>query len=296
MIKNYDEIIERVKNNRKTMAVVEAGDSHTLQAVIMAYEKGLITPLLIGDASKIKEHLKDYDHQFQIIDSIDPEESAKIGVALTNDGSCDFLMKGFIDTKVLLKAILNDNPLKEKTHLTHIAALSMPSYHKLLFLTDGGIIPYPSLEDKEYILRNVLELLRSIDYERPKVAMLSVVEKYNPKMKEVVDGVALKEKALKGEFGECVVEAPISFDLIYQKEAAEIKGYKSEVAGDADVILAPDMCLGNTLAKSLSIVGGGIFSGLVYGALYPVVLTSRSMSSEEKFYSIALSSLVRRRL
>ena len=298
MIKNFDEILNRLKvsDKPKTMAVVAAHDEHTIEAALNAQKRGIAVPILIGDKKKITRILENEFNKPEIIDEPDDEKACAIGVRLANKGEAQFVMKGNTDTKVILKALLNDNPIKERENVfTHISAISMPTYHKLLYITDGGMIPYPTLEDKIKILKNASNFLYSLGYEEPKVAVLAAVEKYNPKLREVVEGVKLKEMAKKGEFGKCIVEAPISFDLIYQKEAAVIKKFESPVAGDADVILTPDMCCGNILAKSLSIAGGGIFSGIIYGALYPIVLTSRSMSAEEKFSSIALAALVKRR-
>lgn len=297
MIKSFDEIFTRIQNSDlKKMAVVAAADEHTIEAVIKAHDEKIASAILIGDSEKIQELLEQKNAKgFEIIDAKDDREAAKIAVELANKGEADFIMKGGTDTKVVLKAVLNDNPISGNTTMSHIGALLLPTYHKLLFITDGGMIPYPDFDDKRAILENVLELLRSIGYERPKIACLAAVEKMNPKLKETVDGAKLKEMAEEGKFGECVVEGPISFDLIYNKEASELKGYESEVAGDADVILAPDMVCGNTLAKALNLAGKGVFCGIIYGALYPIVLTSRSMSAEEKFNSIAMAALVGRK-
>lgn len=176
--------------------------------------------------------------------------------------------------------------------MSHIAMQTVPRYHKMLVTTDGGMLPYPTLEQKKAIVNNAVSALRALGYDRPKVGILASVEEVNPKMPETVDGAALKEMNQKGEIKNCVVEGPISLDLALVKERAVAKGYESEVAGDADILVAPNVHAGNILGKALIEMAGGKMAGVILGAKAPVGLTSRASSTEEKYYALALAAAI----
>jgi phosphate butyryltransferase len=174
--------------------------------------------------------------------------------------------------------------------MSHVSIQEVPSYHKLLITTDGGMMMYPDLEQKKKIIENAVEVLHSLGYENPKVAVLAAVETVNPKMPESVDAGKLKEMNQNGEITGCIVEGPISYDIAMNKESGEIKGFVSPVAGDPDILIVPNITCGNILGKCLVYSAGAKMAGFIVGAKVPIVLTSRGSSSEEKYLSLVLSA------
>jgi len=220
-------------------------------------------------------------------------EAARLAVELVKNGTVDFIIKGCLDTSVLLKAVVNrEEGLGTGRLMSHIAFNEVRTYHKLLITTDGGMNLYPDVNQKQQIIENAVEVLKKLGYDKPKVACLAAVEKVNPKMPETVDAMELKKRNQEGVLKDCVVEGPISFDLAFDKNAAMHKNYESPVAGDADVLLVPNIAVGNVLGKSLVHAAGGRMAGLVVGARCPIIITSRSSTAEEKFLSTALASLI----
>ena len=174
------------------------------------------------------------------------------------------LIKGMLQTGTLLKAVVNkERGIRASEVMSHVAILDVPSYHKLLYVTDGGMVVAPDLEQKRHILRNAVDFCRFLGYDRPKVAALCAVETVNPAMPETADAAVLKEEGERGDFGPCLVEGPIALDLATDPEAAQVKGYHSPVAGDADILLAPSIAAGNLLGKSLYGLAGGEMAGVV---------------------------------
>lgn len=298
MIKNFDQLLEAAKS-QKTMrlAVAAAQDPEVLGAVVKAAQLGLIEPILIGDRQKIAE-LCDEEHLeicgVEIIDEPELEAAAKVSVQMVRDGKADFLMKGLIDTSILLKAVLNrEYGLRTDSQLSHVMLYDAPAYHKLLFLTDGGMNIEPTLAEKATILRNALDAARSLGMETVKVACIAAKEKVNDKMPATVDARALQNMSREGDFGDgVIVEGPLAFDLAVSKEAAEIKGFESEIAGDADVLLVPNIEVGNGIGKALTYLANAESAGVIMGARVPVVLVSRADTAEVKLYSIALGSII----
>jgi phosphate butyryltransferase len=216
--------------------------------------------------------------------------SAKEAVSLIKQGQGDVLMKGGIATGELLKAVVDkDDGIGTGGLMSHLAAFECPSYHKLLFVTDGGMVPNPDLEQKALILRNALEFLRGLGYEMPKVAALAAAEAVNPKIPETGDAFTLSQRAENGEFGPCILEGPISFDLAISAESAALKGFVSQISGQTDLMLAPNIAAGNILGKSLIYMGGAVMAGCVLGAKVPIILTSRGATIQEKLLSMALT-------
>ena len=200
-------------------------------------------------------------------------------------------MKGKMQTSDLLKQVVNkETGLNMGKVMSHVGLFEVPNYHKLVVLTDGGMLLHPTLEQKAQIVENAVGALNNMGYENPKVAALCAAEKLNEKAPESVDAAALKEMNEKGEIKDCVIEGPISYDIALSKEIADFKGFESPVAGDADVLLVPDMAAGNFIGKSWVIQGGGRMTGLVVGAKAPIVLTSRGSGADEKFYSIVFAA------
>ncbi len=286
---------EAKKMTKKTIvAVAEAHDDHTLESVVKATEEGIIIPLLIGNAEKIKEMLIHYGAEpakFEIIASTGIDESLRKAVELIHSGRATAIMKGKLETGQFMKAIVTkENGLLIGGKLSLLGFYETPKYHKIFAISDMGLNTYPDLEGKKVIVENAVKLLHSIGFDNPKVAILSSVEKVNPKMPDAVDADALKTMNINGDITGCIIEGPISFDLATSKEAAVIKGYISPVAGDADLLIVPDITAGNILAKCLTGFSDATTAGTVLGAKVPVILTSRSAEASDKYYSIALAA------
>ena len=217
-------------------------------------------------------------------------------MALVRQGRGSLLIKGRLSTGALLGAVVDRaDGIRGEGLLSHVAILEVPAYHKLLYITDGGLVVAPGLEEKRAILRNALSLCRFLGYERPKAAALCAAETVSPRMPETGDAAALREEGERGDFGPCLVEGPISLDLATSAEAARLKGYCSPVAGDADILLVPSIAAGNLLGKALYGLAGGKMAGVVLGASVPIALNSRGASWEEKYNSILICAAMSRR-
>ena len=296
MFKNFTEMAEMVKNHpvKKRIVLACAHDEHSLEAVNEAVKEGIVEAVLVGKEEKIKAIIKEHGFTLEnatIYNEDDDVEAAKTAVRLINEGKGDFLMKGRMQTADLLKQVVNkETGLNMGKVMSHVGLFEVPNYHKLVVLTDGGMLLHPTLEQKAQIIENAVDSLCNMGYENPKVAALCAAEKLNQKAPESVDAAALKEMNEKGELKGCVVEGPISYDITLSKEIADFKGFESPVAGDADVLLVPDMAAGNFIGKAWVIQGGGRMTGLVVGAKAPIVLTSRGSGADEKFYSIVFAA------
>lgn len=296
--RSFDEILEKVKLKpvMSRVAVVGAANDHVLESVFEAESMGIVKPVLIGDTDTIKSLMSSMganSEDYKLVQADSSEECGQIAVALIQQGEADFIMKGLAESKDVLKPIVNkDNNLHTGRTMSHVAIDQAPCFNRLTILTDGGMIPHPSLEEKRDILINAVEVLRHIGYERPRVAVLCGVEKANPKMPETMDAEALTRMAKEGIIKDCDVVGPISYDLVVDPEAARIKGFECEFTGEFDIMLVPSMAAGNMLNKCLTLSCGGKMAGVIVGAKIPVVLTSRGSSSEEKLLSLAVASLM----
>ncbi len=295
-IKSFKELAAAASAMPKktVVAVVEAHDNHTLEAVIEAKKDGMIEGLLIGNEEKIKEILTANGANpadYEIIGTNALEESLQVAVENINAGKATAIMKGKLETGQFMKAIVNKaNGLMAGGLLSLVGLFESPAYPKLLAVTDQGLNTYPDLNGKKNLIINAVKLLHSLGIEEPKVAVLAAVEKVNPKMPESVDGAELKKMNQEGEITGCIVEGPISFDLAVKKGAAAIKGYESPVAGDADLLVVPDITAGNILCKCMTDYAGAMPAGTILGAKAPVIVTSRSAEATDKYYSIALAA------
>lgn len=297
MLKNFKEMEALVKAHpvKKRIVLACAHDEHSLDAVYEAYKEGIVSPVLVGKEDEIKSLMKEHGFDFGgeevIYDVRDDIESAQKAVSLIREGEGDFLMKGRMQTADLLKQVVNkETGLQVGKIMSHVGMFSIPNYDKLIILTDGGMLVAPDVDQKEKIINNAVETLHNMGYENPKVAVLCAAEKLNAKAQESVDAAELKERNLKGDIQGCVVEGPISYDIALSKEIADFKGFESPVAGDADILIMPNMAAGNALGKSWTITAKGIMAGIIVGAKVPIVLTSRGATAEEKYYSIVLAA------
>ena len=293
---NFGQMIAKGKSRPHgvRMAVAAAGERHVLEAVLHARNEGIVIPILVGDQKEILRILQELGAEVpreDIIDCPDPADAARLSVRLIRDKNDRFLMKVYLDTSVLLKAgVDKEKGLGKGGVMSHFTAFEVPSYHKLLVPVDGGMVTYPTLEQKKAIIENTVSILHALGYDCPKVGVVTCVEKVNPKMPETVEARELREMNRRGEISGCIVEGPISYDCAVSGEIAKAKGFVSEVAGDADVLVAPNIHAGNIMGKMLLCSCGAKMAGFVAGAACPIVLTSRGSSAEEKFLSIVLSS------
>ncbi len=296
MYKTFADLLQKKAGQarQKKMAVV-AADQHSVEAAEAAARDGLVMPLYIGDCTAIQAYLTDLGQdpaERQILAAEDLAQAARMGVDLVASGQASFLMKGKLDTAILLKEVVRkDSGLATGRRMSHFGLFELPGYHKLVSIVDGGMNTYPDLEVKQEIIENTVTTLQALGYTEVKVGVLACIEKVNPKMPETLEADALKQRALRGELQGCLVEGPISYDCAMSKEIADYKGFQSPCAGDCDVLVAPNIHAANILAKALTVTAGAKFSGFIVGAACPIVLTSRGSSAEEKYLSIALAAL-----
>lgn len=276
---------------RKRVAVANP-DIHTLEAVKMAVEAGLVQPILTGGKDGIQKSLSAVCGggpalEAEIFDAPDAAAACSLAVELVRSGRADFLMKGGVDTSVFLKAVVHkERGLGLGRLMSHIAMFEVPGMNRLLTVVDGGMVPYPGLNEKKCIIENTVTALRRMGYQCPKVGILTCVEKVNAKMEETVEADQLKHMNEGGEISGCVVEGPISYDCAVSKEISRIKGFDSPVAGEADVLVVQNIHMGNAMGKMLTCTCNARMAGFVAGAACPVVLSSRGASAEEKYLSI----------
>lgn len=298
MIKELKDILDMLKGEEKViLSVAAAEEKEVLQAVKDAVENQIIEPILVGDKDKIKLISEEINFDLtgiKILNSNSIEESARIAVELVSTKNADFVMKGILDTSVLLKSVLNkDYGIRTDSLLSHVVAYQIENYHKLLLLTDGGMNISPNYEQKEMILKNAIQAAKVLGLDTVKVACLAAKEKVDTKMQATVDADLLQKAFVNGKFGKnVIVEGPLSFDIALSKEASDIKGFKSEVSGDIDILLVPTIEVGNGIGKSFTYMADAKSAGVIMGAKAPIVLVSRADSAESKLYSIAYGALI----
>ena len=274
------------QQQKRTAAVVCAHDETTLKALEQCREQ--INAVLIGDEKKIRQLT---DLPYEIIPEEDMLAAAHKGVGLVREGRADFLLKGKLDTSLILKAVVDkEHGLRTGRLMSHLAFLELPGYHKLVVLTDSGMVIRPDLAQKKEILLNAVDTLQKMGYEEPKAGLLAAVEKVNPKMPETLDAEELTRLNREGKLKGCYVEGPLSYDILMSPESAKKKGYESRIVGDADILMVGDMATGNILGKALTITAKGKMAGIIVGAGAPVALTSRGSKLEEKVNSILLAA------
>lgn len=298
MIKSFEEIIATIKNATKMRLVVAAAqDEYVLQAVAKAYQEGIVDVILVGDKNEIVSLGHRFGmsvEQFPIIDvKGNLEQQCAKAVDMVIQGEAQSIMKGLVDTSILLKAILNrKNVLLEGQLMNHVAAFEIPTYHKLLLMTDSGMIILPTLEQKKQMIENALALTNALRIEQPKIGIICAKEKVDPKMATTVDAEALVRLSCQSPNPKYIISGPIAIDIAINKEAARHKGVNDLVAGDADLIVMPNIESGNIFYKTLMKFGGAKGAGVIVGAKVPIILTSRSDSANTKFNSIALGALM----
>ncbi|MBS0580176.1 MAG: phosphate acetyltransferase [Proteobacteria bacterium] len=274
-------------------AVAHPCEQSALAGAVEAAAAGLITPIYVGPKTRILEVARQSGVAIdasQIVDAPHSHAAAAQAVALVREGRAQLLMKGSLHTDELLAAVVaRDTGLRTGRRLSHVFVMDVPTYHKVLLVTDAAINIAPTLEDKADICQNAIDLAMSLGLKQPKVAILAAVETVNSKMTATVDAAALCKMADRGQIRGALLDGPLAFDNAISREAAQTKGIKSEVAGDPDILVAPDLEAGNILAKLLSFLARADSAGLVVGARVPIILTSRADSVRARIASCAVA-------
>ncbi|MEO0105967.1 MAG: phosphate acyltransferase [candidate division WOR-3 bacterium] len=297
MIRNFGELLEFAKKKGKRVCVVvKAEDEAVLEGINLAMNQDLLAGVyLLGSKEAITELGKKVGlnlNSTEIIDIIDEQECLKTALSIVKDKG-DFLMKGMIPTSTFLKGVLDkEYGLRAGKILSHIAVLEIPGYHKLLFMSDGGMNPKLELNTRIDIINNAIMLMNRLGIKDPKIALVAASESVHPDMPETVDATKIVEMNKNGEFPNAIIEGPFGFDVAISKEAAGHKKIKSEISGEVDFILMPNISAGNIWAKGLIYFARAKAAGIVMGAAKPVVMLSRADDAETKLNSIALGVAV----
>ena len=290
----FNDLVKEAKTRRSVIAVVCAEERHTLEAILHAKREGISDAILTGNASVIRATIAengDDPASFEIIDTTEKEDALAVAIDAIKSGRADTLMKGGIETGDFLRTVLSrDNGLRGNGLLSAVGLYETKSYHKLFAVTDFAMNISPTLDEKKLIIESAAKLLQILGIDTPKIAVLSETERLNPKIPASVDAAELKRLWKSGWLSDCMIEGPIAFDLAMEKSAAETKGFDSPVAGDADLLIVPDIVSGNIFVKSLTTMAGAVTAGMVLGAKIPVILSSRSATGDDKYYSIALAA------
>ena len=290
----YERLLERCRGIAPiATAVAYPCDESSLSGAVDAAKLGLIVPILVGPAAKIAEvaKAKGIDiSDFQVVDAPNSRAAAAKAVELVRLGQAELVMKGSLHSDEVLGAIIaKETGLRTGRRLSHAFLMDVPTYHKVLLVTDAAINIAPTLEDKVDICQNAIDLARTFGVERPKVAILAAVETVNSKMPATLDAAALCKMADRGQITGGALDGPLAFDNAISVDAAKTKGIRSDVAGDPDILLAPDLEAGNMMAKMLSFLANADSAGLVLGARVPVILTSRADSVRSRIASCAVA-------
>ncbi|HER09712.1 MAG TPA: bifunctional enoyl-CoA hydratase/phosphate acetyltransferase [Bacteroides sp.] len=288
-----DQLDKAHKPRKLVLAASE--DAHSLNAVIRASEQDIIRPILVGDREKtygMAEILNLDIGKYEFIRASSPMEAVTLAVKMVHDGSADVLMKGKVGTSDMLSCVLNkEYGLRTGQLLSHFAYFEVENYHKLIAVTDVAMNIAPNLTEKIAILNNAVRVLNQLGIARPKVAVLGAVEKVQTNMSATLDAALLSKMNQREQIRNCIVDGPLAFDNAVSSESAKHKEIKSEVAGDTDLLLMPDIEVGNVLYKTLVFFARAKVASMIVGASAPIVLTSRSDSEQAKFDSILLAAV-----
>ena len=292
----YEQVLARCKSLKPIpTAVVHPCEESALSGAVEAANLGIIVPILVGPHGKIAAVASAAGidvSRFQIVDAPHSNASAAKAVELVRSAQAELLMKGSLHTDELMAAVVSrEGGLRTNRRISHVFVMDVPTYHKVLIITDGAINIFPTLEDKAQICQNAVDLAISLSLKQPKVAILAAVETVTSKMPATIDAAALCKMAERRQITGAILDGPLAFDNAISKEAAQTKGIRSEVAGDPDILLAPDLEAGNMLAKQLSFLAKAESAGLVLGARVPIILTSRADSVRSRIASCAVAML-----
>lgn len=295
-IEKLDQLFDVLRSKQKKRLVAAyAVDEHTIEAVSMAIDMGIVEATLVGDEETIKKVCAAHNidpSKFRIVQEADEMKAATKAVELINGGEGDVLMKGLVSTDKYMRAILNKEKglLPPKAVLSHVTVVQVPTYHKLLIVGDVAIIPAPDLNQKIAITNYLIKTAHSLGLEKPKVALLAATEQVSAGMQACVDATIISKMGDRGQIKGALIDGPLALDVAIDKESAQIKKLTGEVAGDADCIMFPNIESGNVFFKACTKLAGGELGAMVMGAKVPCVLTSRGDSVKSKMYSIALAA------
>ncbi len=297
MIRTIEELINTAKQIKtKPLIVACAEDEHVLEAVELARKEDIIDPILVGNQEEILKIMNDLNINptyYKIIDEKDKEKASLKAVKLVHNEKEAILMKGLVDTSIILKAALNKEfGLRTENRISHVSVMESANYHKLLLMSDGAMNIAPRLDEKRQIIENSVKIAHALGNERPNVAIIGAVEKINPQMEATLDARDLKKMNEDGIIKNCVVSGPFAIDNAINKEAALHKGIEDPAAGEADILIMPRIEAGNVFYKTMMFLANAKSASVIAGAQKPIVLTSRADSTMSKYYSIALSALV----
>jgi len=297
MIRKFAELLLKVKEKEiKILAFAVPEDKEVMNAVKLAVEKNMIYPILIGCKNKIEKISRSVglnNTDIEIVDVENDKEACKKAVKLTSSGKADLLMKGLIDTSLIMKEVLNkEYGLRKNRLISHIAMVESKVLGRLLFVTDGGMNIKPDLDERKEIIQNAINVTKKLDYENPKVAVLAAIEKVNSAMEETIEAAALSKMNDRGQIKGGIVDGPLAIDNALSEEAAKMKGILSPVAGKADILHVPEIVSGNILGKSSIYLANEKIAAIIGGTSSPVVLTSRANTADIKLVSIAAAVLM----
>lgn len=296
MIRSLDQMVAKVLSGGRKyrIAVAWAHDDNTILAIRKAVEEGIAEALLTGRKKEILKNCQAWGikpENFTIIESDDEVSASADAVKLAKTGDADIVMKGLAGTSHFLKAVMD----KEKglmlpwAVLSYVGALQLPAYNKLLFITDPAVIPFPGLEQKIAMAEYAIEMTSRFGIEKPKIALVGASEKPSRHFESSAHYEVMKKMAAAGQISTCIMDGPLDIFLACDRKSVEIKGVKTPVDGDADILLFPSLESSNPFYKGLMLFAGGELGGLIRGTEKPVVLMSRSESEQSKFYCIALA-------
>jgi len=291
-----EEMVVALKKKRR-VAVAWAQDTNTIGAVSKAVKRGLIDAILVGNPSAIKKtcEAEGVDHkEFTIVESENEGKAAAEAVRLTRSGETDILMKGLVGTDKFLKAVMDKESglMIPEAVLSYVCALEIPAYHKLLFITDTAVIPFPNLDQKVAMARYAIEMARKFGIPKPRVALIGASEKMSRHFENSVDYSIMCKMADRNQIQNCIMDGPLDIFLACDKKSIEIKGVETPINGDADILLFPSLESSNPFYKGLMLFANGELAGLLRGTTKPVIVMSRSESETSKYYCIALSCLM----
>ena len=298
-IRSLEELANYVRSTgkRTRIAVARAEDPNTIASIGKAVKEGFVEGILIGSESKIEEVCKAEQIDpviFRIIDIRDEAEAVSESVRMVHNDEADVLMKGLVGTDKFLRAVLDKEKglLPEKSIMSYVCALQLPGYHKLLFISDTAVLPYPDINQKIAMTNYSVKMAQRFGIEKPKVALISATEKVSDNIPHTLEYAELSKMAERGQIKNCIIDGPLDIFLACDPQASVIKGVSSPIAGDADVLIFPSLESANSFYKGLMLFAEGELAGLIQGTIKPVIVMSRSESVTSKYYCIALSCLM----
>ena len=298
-IKRLSELAKHVKSQgtRTRIAVAKAEDSNTLGAILRAEAEGFVAPILIGSVPKIKDLCTKENLSLGssiLIDIADEAAAAKEAVRMVRAGEADVLMKGLIGTDKFLKSVLSKETglLPPKAVMSYVCALELPKYHKLLFISDTAVLPFPDFNQKLAMIHYAVKMAHRFGIEQPKVALITATEKPGASFPASLDYALYSKMAERGQIKNCVIDGPLDIFLACDPSSLDVKGVSTPIGGDADVLIFPNIEAANSFYKGLMLFAEGELAGLIQGTIAPVIVMSRSESAASKYYCIALSCLM----